>query len=121
MKHTKALHAVSFLLWFLTPVVSYFWLQNFYDISFIEWFRECFTLRGILILLSALLFGLVNHFVWSFRDAPLVFSDLASVSTAAKVASGYTYDLNDNCLLCISVASVYSIILFILPTHKVRM
>ncbi len=109
------------ILLILTPFLADFMVQRFCGYSLGDFLEHLFTLKGCLNLsiyiaitlifylicgrakwasaltmIFAYIPGLANYYVWSFRDCPIVAADLASIQTAANVASGYDYSLKFN-------------------------
>ncbi|MCI8488940.1 MAG: LTA synthase family protein [Lachnospiraceae bacterium] len=93
-----------------------FWSQCF-NIVLFEWFALIlfFLLRNLKWALRAegifaMVIGLVNYYVYSFRSLPLVPWDLLSVGTAASVADRYDFTPNARIL---SVLAGFAAILFL--------
>lgn len=62
--------------------------------------------------------GIANGFVVEFRGQPVLLSDILALSTAAEVATGYSYVITDEMLLSLIVLEALLCALAVLPKAK---
>jgi phosphoglycerol transferase MdoB-like AlkP superfamily enzyme len=77
-----------------------------------------FQRSGVGAAIAALAFeiaGIAEYFVVTFRDAPIMASDVLALGTAAAVGGGYTYILNGSVLLSLALLAATVLLLSLTP------
>ncbi|MCR5203078.1 MAG: sulfatase-like hydrolase/transferase [Lachnospiraceae bacterium] len=74
-------------------------------------FTNSFRIGPILTLVIFVLFATVNFFIYKFRGNPIMASDLATIKTAANVASAYTINFTFEMFFAAYAIVAYSILL----------
>lgn len=72
-----------------------------------------FQRKGAALLVTpavALIYGVAEYFVESFKKAAIMPADLASASTGFAVAGGYTYEATSAMLLCVALLALFAAI-----------
>ncbi|MGN0354613.1 MAG: LTA synthase family protein [Muricoprocola sp.] len=131
------------IFFFVSPVVAFMIVQRYSGYGITAFLKLCLKPKGILnIFLYGLLWwliylicnrtkytavifvtassvlGLANYFVWQFRGIPVMMADIASISTAAKVAENYDYILDISSLWALTYTVVFDCIVLSLKSYK---
>lgn len=80
-----------------------------------------FQRSGLGAAIAAVLFeiaGLAEYFVVTFKDAPIMASDILALGTAATVAGGYTYSLSSNAILSVALIGAVVVIVSLTPAPR---
>ncbi|MFA9376837.1 MAG: LTA synthase family protein [Lachnotalea sp.] len=108
------------IMFVLTPIFTFFIVERFnyiniWDINTLRFELNILIISFILLLVYFItnntriasvitiivlyLAALVNFYIFSFRDVPIIAADIASMGTAANVASNYSYQPNSRVLI----------------------
>ena len=134
---------LSRLMLLATPVVSYFIIERFYNVTIDDFIVRFFSPIGALnlwILVSitmiiymisnrarfttvlstviAAIFGLTNYALILFRDTPLIATDFAVVQTALQVANSYEITWDKASLSALLIAVLWCVAACALGSHK---
>ena len=108
------------------PYMTSFWWEGLlFEITIIlivmTILHFVFQRSGLGAAIAAILFevaGIAEYFVVTFKDAPIMASDILSLGTAATVAGGYTYTLSTQAITSIALVSAVVVLLSFTPVPR---
>ena len=108
------------------PYMTSFWWEGLlFEIAIIlivmTILHFVFQRSGLGAAIAAVLFevaGIAEYFVVTFKDAPIMASDILSLGTAATVAGGYTYTLSTQAITSIALVSAVVVLLSFTPVPR---
>ena len=108
------------------PYMTSFWWEGLlFEITIIlivmTILHFVFQRSGLGAAIAAILFevaGIAEYFVVTFKDAPIMASDILSLGTAATVAGGYTYTLSSQVIMSIALVGAVVVLLSFTPAPR---
>ncbi|MBQ6394865.1 MAG: LTA synthase family protein, partial [Atopobiaceae bacterium] len=64
--------------------------------------------------------GLAEYFVVTFKDTPIMASDIFALGTAATVSGNYTYLLDERCVMALALVAFIVILVSYMPKPKAK-